>query len=41
MPLEVEARISRLLDQLEDPDLSPQELAALKEKIEFLRTLKE
>lgn len=38
MPPSVEARVSALLDQLENPNLSEREIARIKEKIELLRT---
>lgn len=33
----IDARISRLLDQLERPDLSDKEIARIKEKVQYLR----
>lgn len=38
VPPSVEARVSALLDQLENPNLSEREIARIKEKIELLRT---
>ena len=35
----IDDRVERLLDQLENPNLSDREVAQLKEKIEFLRGL--
>ena len=37
--LEIEARVKRLLDQLENPNLTDTEIARLKSKIEFLVNL--
>ena len=41
MASSTDARISRLLDQLEQPDLTDSEIATIKEKIEYLRSLEE
>lgn len=36
---DIEERVTRLLDQLENPTLKPFEVQALKDKIEFLQSL--
>lgn len=36
---DVDTRVERLLDQLENPNLSEQEIARIKSKIEFLKGL--
>jgi hypothetical protein len=37
MPLGVEARITRLLDKLEDPKLPAKEVESLERRIDYLR----
>lgn len=39
MGLDLETRITRLLDELEDDDLSKEEEAALYRKLEYLRAM--
>jgi hypothetical protein len=41
MGLDIDYRVSKLLDQLEDRNLTDDEINKIKEKIEFLRGLKE
>jgi len=41
MPTDVDTRISQLLDQLCKPNVSDAEIAKIKDKIAFLRSLKE
>lgn len=40
MGLDIDYRVSKLLDQLEDRNLTDEEIATIKAKIEFLRGLK-
>jgi hypothetical protein len=39
MAIDIEARIKRLLDQLEQPNLPEDEIARIKEKVLLLREL--
>lgn len=41
MPASIEDRIERLLDQLEDPNLTSGEIQKIREKIDFLDSMKE
>jgi len=40
MPESIDARVERLLDQLENPNLSDQEVERIQKKIEFLQGLR-
>jgi len=39
MPYDVEARITRLLDQLDDPQLTEQQIDRIKKKIDLLQQM--
>lgn len=41
MPADTEERIERLLDQLEDPNLTPAEIQRLEQKVKVLKELRE
>lgn len=41
MDYDIDARINRLLNQLEQPDLEDYKVESIKDKIQFLQSLKE